>query len=1123
MDGARDWFEKAREIPVEERSVWLRKHCTNGDIREEVEELLRFDLDDPFLEDPLVAPADRELTCSYRVSTPSTAKSFSSRYKLLQPIGEGGFGIVYMAEQTDPVRRRVAIKLLRWNTDSKSVIARFETERQALAMMDHPNIARIYDGGVNDDGVPFFVMELVNGVPITDFCDSNQLSTADRMRLLIVVCHAVQHAHQKGIIHRDLKPSNILVSLLDGTPIPKVIDFGIAKALHGPLTDKTLFTAFQQMIGTPEYMSPEQAETSILDADTRSDVFSLGVLAYELLTGTTPFDGHALRKLGFAEIQRTIREVDPPKPSDRVSTLGDQGAFKTSKQGINHSNMYKAFRGDLDWIVMKAMEKDRNRRYSSALSLAEDIRRWLENEPVEARPPSTVYRTAKFVRKHRTKVGIALILTLATILSAVGLGFGLSERQASAERQENAKIQNLQLQKMAVLEADNNRSLRYGNAMIAANQSFRNGRRATTMELLAECPEDKRGVEWNWLSYLASDRTVTILQGSKERAQSTLAYASTDHLLYSAGVDGMLRLWRTDTNQEQQSWRVCNEAILSIQIAENDGYCILATQSGQVILWDISKGQIVESTSLTVPASIVAISTDKNSHSMSIAAGCTDGEIFVWQSGLAKAPTRFVNAVQPFKGTIQSLEFSMDCSKLLAAGKGGVTLFDTISGGVIQQYGQYWSSYAARYAHDIGQIVVFGPPIVKVDATILSNPKLIAIPSTDIIAGNYVSHDHSLVIATSDQSFRRIDLDTGNQETLGYYHGTGIQQMVAADDGRSLAMIDDSGALKILHRNAYASPTTIAAFDCEVASLAALSSSQVFALSDRGEIVAWNANREEELERHEAHTEQGFSLALSSTGEQLVSNGLDQRLNVWSIDSHEATAGYDISWGARYIAMHDDGKHLAGPMPRDITTHVDAAFDVEASRNANLAFWNLETGRIERCFAGLTNWAMKLSFSADCQMLAAATISDGAVVWRLDSNEPIHFHVESLPQVDDVIFSRDNNYLFAAYHNGQVYVWNIAEKKVVRKMICHGDQISGILLTADGSRILTSSLSDKVLRVWDWQTGQNTAEIDSGLSGVSEMQFTDNEQSLILGGRDGRINRLKIATNKPVGLSESGR
>lgn len=354
-------------------------------------------------------------------------------YKLLQLIGEGGFGAVYMAEQEKPVRRKVALKILKLGMDTRQVIARFEAERQALALMEHPNIARVYDAGATDTGRPYFVMELVRGIPITEYCDESSLSTRDRMELFIQVCKAVQHAHQKGVIHRDLKPSNVLVTLHDGTPVPKVIDFGIAKATGERLTDKTLFTEFLQFIGTPQYMSPEQAAMSGLDVDTRTDLYSLGVLLYELLTGTTPFEAATLRRAAFGEIQRIIREEDPPTPSKRISTLGARAAEVARSRGMEPPALRKAIRGDLDWIVMKALEKDRTRRYQTAVALAEDVERHLHHEPVLAGPPGGAYRLLKFVRRNR-----AAVITGATISAAILIGFlmatvGFVRARAEAE------------------------------------------------------------------------------------------------------------------------------------------------------------------------------------------------------------------------------------------------------------------------------------------------------------------------------------------------------------------------------------------------------------------------------------------------------------------------------------------------------------------------------------------------------------------------------------------------------------------------------------------------------------------------------------------------------------------
>jgi eukaryotic-like serine/threonine-protein kinase len=367
------------------------------------------------------------------------------RYKLLQRIGEGGGGVVYMAEQEEPVRRRIALKIIKLGMDTKSVIARFEVERQALAMMDHPNIARVLDAGATETGRPFFVMELVRGVKITEYCDHCHLDTRRRLNLFAQICQAIQHAHQKGIIHRDIKPSNILVTLHDGVPVPKIIDFGIAKATELRLTDKTLFTAYEQFMGTPAYMSPEQAEMSGLDIDTRSDIYSLGVLLYELLTGRTPFDPKKLVQSGLDEMRRTLREREPQRPSTMLTTMqGDELKTAAIQREAEPPKLISLLKGDLDWIVMKSLEKDRTRRYETANGLAMDIQRYLNNEPILARPPSRRYRFQKLVRRNKVVFAAASAVTAALVF---GLGTStfllIKEREARMEAEQARQNESL--------------------------------------------------------------------------------------------------------------------------------------------------------------------------------------------------------------------------------------------------------------------------------------------------------------------------------------------------------------------------------------------------------------------------------------------------------------------------------------------------------------------------------------------------------------------------------------------------------------------------------------------------------------------------------------------------------
>jgi serine/threonine protein kinase len=401
---------------------FLEQACA-GDVglRAEVRNLLRAHAELGTFDEP--SQSDLAPTVDHVLGTlPGTSVG---PYKRLEQIGEGGFGVVFLAEQEFPVRRTVALKVLKPGMDSALVLARFEAERQALALMDHPNIAKVLDAGADELGRPYFVMELVKGVSITEFCDRNRLPPGARLELFLDVCRAIQHAHHKGVVHRDIKPTNVLVTLHDGVPVVKVIDFGVAKAMGQRLTERTLFTAHGQMIGTPAYMSPEQAEMSGLDTDTRSDVYALGVLLYELLTGTTPLEDRRLQEVGYAELQRLIREEEAPRPSARLSSLGASAAVLAGNRGLDARRLARLLAGDLDWVVLKALNKDRNRRYDTPGQIAEDVQRFLRGEVILARPPSTVDRVMKFARRHR-----AGVLTGFAVAAAVLAGAAVATWQA---------------------------------------------------------------------------------------------------------------------------------------------------------------------------------------------------------------------------------------------------------------------------------------------------------------------------------------------------------------------------------------------------------------------------------------------------------------------------------------------------------------------------------------------------------------------------------------------------------------------------------------------------------------------------------------------------------------------
>ncbi|MCB9853079.1 MAG: serine/threonine protein kinase [Phycisphaerales bacterium] len=506
---ARRIFLAARALPPAQRSAFLDAECgDDADLRNSVEALLagyekadaeRF-LSDPTADTPFAPISSRILNPEPPTTSVDATRSPDAapvregpgavigQYTLLRRIGEGGFGSVFEAQQQSPVSRRVALKIIKLGMDTRQVIARFEAERQALAMMEHPNIAKVFDGGATETGRPYFVMELVQGEPITRYCDRNNLSIRSRLELFEQICIAVQHAHMKGIIHRDIKPSNVLVAMQDGKPVVKVIDFGIAKATNAELTERSFFTEQMQMIGTPQYMSPEQAAGDP-DIDTRSDIYSLGVLLYELLTGTTPFDSHQLRSAAFAEIRRIICEVEPPKPSTRLVQTADTLASVAACRDIEPKRLGTIIQGELDWIVMKAMEKDRKRRYESATGFGADVRRYLTGEPVDAAPPSAVYRMRKFVRRHRQGVGVAIALGL-TVLTAGSFGFQALQAEARADSATRSASAVKSLLKSSFMLSDSFESgsidITVVDAMKLALDEIEAGKLDTQLELKAE-------------------------------------------------------------------------------------------------------------------------------------------------------------------------------------------------------------------------------------------------------------------------------------------------------------------------------------------------------------------------------------------------------------------------------------------------------------------------------------------------------------------------------------------------------------------------------------------------------------------------------------------------------------
>ena len=620
-------FQAAARLSDAERAIFLSGAC-HGDptLRQRLDALLAAH------EQPNPPPAPEQvaprptLKVELADEPPDEAVGQTlGRYKLLEKVGEGGCGVVYVAEQTEPVRRRVALKVIKLGMDTKQVVARFEAERQALAMMDHPNIAKVLDAGATDTGRPYFVIELVRGIRITDYCDQASLSTKERLELFIKVCQAIQHAHQKGLIHRDIKPSNILVTLHDGMPVPKVIDFGIAKATEGRLTDATVYTQLHQFIGTPAYMSPEQAEMSGLDIDTRSDIYSLGVLLYELLAGSTPFDANELMSQGIDAMRKTIREKEPPRPSTRLATLqGEELTTTAKRRSADTSKLLRQLKGDLDWIVMKCLEKDRTRRYDTANGLAFDLKRHLNNEPVLARPPSAAYKFQKAYRRNKlvfAAVGaVAGALLLGVVVStwqavratqatkaesrqrlvAEGAQAQAQTRQREAEVERShaeAEQQRADAQARKASESQQqSRRLLYASDMNLAQQALKLNNLGKARRLLDRHrpqpgEEDLRGWEWRYLWRLTRSSALVTLTNRPVRGFD-VSFSPDGTRLAVGWLDGRVELWdvpgrrllRALTDREQRHQG---------RVAFSPNRNLLATTSGPNVinLHDLDSGR----------------------------------------------------------------------------------------------------------------------------------------------------------------------------------------------------------------------------------------------------------------------------------------------------------------------------------------------------------------------------------------------------------------------------------------------------------------------------------------------------------------------------------------------------
>jgi WD40 repeat protein/serine/threonine protein kinase len=1092
LNKAGEIFQNAIEIEnPEERASYIENACKNDTkLRAKVDTLLKaHEQAGDYLEAPAIG-TDVTLNSPVQIEGPGMK---IGRYELLSLIDEGGIGLVYLAEQNEPVKRRVALKIIKPGMDSRQVVVRFEAERQALAPLDHPNIAHVFDAGTTETGRPYFVMEYIKGLSITAFCDQNKLNIEQRLRLFEQVCEAIHHAHQKGITHRDIKPSNILVSVHGDKAVPKIIGFGIAKAIRYPLTDKTLVTFQGQLLGTPAYMSPEQVDLEVQEIDTCSDIYSLGVVLYELLAGVLPFEREWLAHLSFSEVQRTIREQEPASPSIRLSNLGQEARIIAARRGTQVIALARRLHRELEWIPLKAMRKDRCRRYKSASELADDVRNYLNGNPLIAGPETAIYRVKKFVRRHVGFVA-TVTLTVGVIIIALVVNTSMYFRakrtcvqaeQAEKVAQDQRSMADEQRQ-LAEQKAEEYRRSLYCNSIALADASCRDGNTDRIRRLLDSCPTDLRGWEWDHLNYI-SDQSIRTIQDVNLASSNWLCsfVLSPDGSHFACPVNNDIKIWNTATGTERITLRGHKRYVIAIAYSPDGKRIASGGQDKTIKIWNVITGnELMTLRGHKSKVTSVSFSPDGKK----IVSGSGDGTVKLWD---AKNATELFT-MRGHQDRISSVAFSPD-GKWIAS-----------SGGLDTMIKIWNASTGSGVTTLVGDKKWVYPVVFSPDSSCVAFGGL-------------------------DKVVRIWDLTRQSEKAVMKGHTGIIEALVFTPDGKRIVSSSSDGTIKIWD-TAIGNPImTLKGHTGSVVSVRlSPTTEEIYSAGSEGTIKVWDLSIDREQLAFEEHIPLS-RLVFSPDNMRIAAAVQRGGIMLWDISSGAEVMNLKTQWKDRpSIAFSPDGRQIACG---------------NCGRNGDkIEIWSVASGVKTMTLWGHAGSVYCVTFSPDGKFIASLSDNSELRMWDARSGVgllKVLWQGNSFPDLPDrrvisMAFSRDGKWIIAPAYDDTVRIWDSSTGEQVMILRGHKSFVKAIAVSPDGRRIASCSF-DKTVRVWDIGTGTELLTLEGHRDVIQDVSFSPDGKRIVSCGNDGAVkiwdayngaevmHRERPAELRSVGFSADGK